>query len=44
LLFGKLAKGGRVVVSEKDDKLELEIEPPQVPRLSSRKPPLLTAD
>ena len=44
LLFGKLAKGGVVRVSAGDDGLELEIEPPQVRRLSSRKPPLLTAD
>ena len=44
LLFGKLAKGGLVRVSVRDDKLELETEPPQAPRLSSRKPPLLTAD
>ncbi len=44
LLFGKLAKGGLVRVSVKDGKLELETEPPQAPRLSSRKPPLLTAD
>jgi ATP-dependent Clp protease ATP-binding subunit ClpA len=44
LLFGKLAKGGVVRVSVKDDALQLDIEPPQAPRLSSRKPPLLTAD
>ena len=44
LLFGKLTKGGQVRVLLRDDKLELEIEPPQVRRLTSRKPPLLTAD
>ncbi len=44
LLFGKLAKGGVVKVGVKDDKIDLEItdEPPR--RLSSKKPPLLTAD
>ncbi len=44
LLFGRLAKGGVVRVTLKDDKLDLEILPPQAPRLSSKKPPLLTAD
>ena len=44
LLFGRLAKGGVVKVTLKDDKLDLEIQPPQAPRLSSKKPPLLTAD
>ncbi len=44
LLFGQLAKGGVVKVTLKDDKLDLEIQPPQAPRLSSKKPPLLTAD
>ncbi|WP_172331564.1 ATP-dependent Clp protease ATP-binding subunit ClpA [Mangrovicoccus sp. HB161399] len=44
LLFGKLAKGGTVRVAVKDDKIELESIPPQNPRLSGNKPPLLTAD
>ena len=44
LLFGKLAKGGVVKVGIKDGKLDLRLEAPESPRLSSRKPPLLTAD
>ncbi|MEY2960453.1 MAG: hypothetical protein RLZ60_283, partial [Pseudomonadota bacterium] len=44
LLFGKLTKGGVVRVLVKDDKLELEVEPPQQGRLTGNKPPLLTAD
>ena len=44
LLFGKLTKGGVVKVSVKDGELVLNLEGPDKPRLSSRKPPLLTAD
>ena len=44
LLFGKLAKGGLVRVRVEDGKLKLDIEEPGSPRLSSRKPPLLTAE
>ncbi|SHM29830.1 ATP-dependent Clp protease ATP-binding subunit ClpA [Roseovarius litoreus] len=44
LLFGKLAKGGLVQVGIKDDKIDLRIEGPDRPRLSGKKPPLLTAD
>ena len=44
LLFGKLAKGGIVKVGVKDGKIDLTIEPPEPRRLSSKKPPLLTAD
>ncbi|MFP7569690.1 ATP-dependent Clp protease ATP-binding subunit ClpA [Marivita sp. S2033] len=44
LLFGKLAKGGVVKVSVKDDKLVLDLEGPESRRLSSKKPPLLTAE
>ncbi|APZ52802.1 ATP-dependent Clp protease ATP-binding subunit ClpA [Salipiger abyssi] len=44
LLFGKLAKGGVVKVGVKDGKLSLSIEGPDKLRLSSKKPPLLTAD
>lgn len=43
LLFGKLAKGGVVKVGIKDGKLDLRVEP-ETRRLSSKKPPLLTAD
>ncbi|WP_099824546.1 ATP-dependent Clp protease ATP-binding subunit ClpA [Oceaniglobus indicus] len=44
LLFGKLAKGGVVRVGVKDGKIDLQIDPPETRRLSSKKPPLLTAD
>src|SRR6056297_699312 len=44
LLFGKLAKGGVVRVSMQDGKLLLETAGPDNPRLSSKKPPLLTAE
>ncbi len=44
LLFGKLLKGGVVKVGIKDGKIDLRIEPPETRRLSSKKPPLLTAD
>lgn len=44
LLFGKLAKGGVVKVGAKDGKIDIQIEPIAAPRLSSKKPPLLTAD
>jgi ATP-dependent Clp protease ATP-binding subunit ClpA len=44
LLFGKLTKGGVVRVSLKDDKLDLTVEEPEKPRITSKKPPLLTAD
>jgi ATP-dependent Clp protease ATP-binding subunit ClpA len=44
LLFGKLAKGGVVRVSVKDGELHLDIQEPGSPRLSSKKPPLLTAE
>ncbi len=44
LLFGKLAKGGVVRVGVKDGKLDLRIEEPGAPRLSTRRPPLLTAE
>ena len=44
LLFGKLAKGGNVKVGLKDGKIDLRIEEPQKPRISSKKPPLLTAE
>ena len=44
LWFGDLAKGGLVKVGIKDGKIDLRIEPPETRRLSSKKPPLLTAD
>ncbi|MBN8185217.1 ATP-dependent Clp protease ATP-binding subunit ClpA [Salipiger thiooxidans] len=44
LLFGKLQKGGVVKVGVKDGKLSLSVEGPDKLRLSSKKPPLLTAD
>jgi ATP-dependent Clp protease ATP-binding subunit ClpA len=44
LLFGKLAKGGVVKVEAKDGKIDIQVEPIAAPRLSSKKPPLLTAD
>ena len=44
LLFGKLTKGGIVKVGVKGDALELRYESPAQPRLTSNKPPLLTAD
>ncbi len=44
LLFGKLLKGGIVKVGVKDGKLDLRFDPPETRRLSSKKPPLLTAD
>lgn len=44
LLFGRLTKGGLVRVNIKDNKIDLEILPPDHPRLSEEKTPLLTAD
>jgi ATP-dependent Clp protease ATP-binding subunit ClpA len=44
LLFGKLVKGGIVTVGIKDDAINLIVEEPQARRLSSKKPPLLTAE
>ncbi|MBU2980966.1 ATP-dependent Clp protease ATP-binding subunit ClpA [Lentibacter algarum] len=45
LLFGKLAKGGLVKVGIKDGALDLRLEGPDKPRISSKKkPPLLTAE
>jgi ATP-dependent Clp protease ATP-binding subunit ClpA len=44
LLFGKLAKGGVVRVGVKDGKIDLQLEGADKPRLSGKKPPLLTAD
>ncbi len=44
LLFGKLTKGGLVKVGIKEGKLDLRIEGPAKPRISGKKPPLLTAE
>ncbi|WOI55079.1 ATP-dependent Clp protease ATP-binding subunit ClpA [Palleronia sp. LCG004] len=44
LLFGKLAKGGVVQVGVKDGQIDLRFNPPETRRLSSKKPPLLTAE
>ncbi|MEM8657150.1 MAG: ATP-dependent Clp protease ATP-binding subunit ClpA, partial [Pseudomonadota bacterium] len=44
LLFGKLSKGGVVMVAVKDGELALDIQEPGKPQLPSRKPPLLTAE
>ena len=44
LLFGALSKGGLVRVMVQDGKLDLEILPPDHPRLAGAKTPLLTAD
>ena len=43
LLFGKLSKGGLVIVSVKDNKIKLELKGPEKRRISRNKPPLLTA-
>ncbi|MFQ5565492.1 MAG: ATP-dependent Clp protease ATP-binding subunit ClpA, partial [Paracoccaceae bacterium] len=43
LLFGKLAKGGVVRVCVVGGKIALDIQPPDHPRLSQKKTPLLTA-
>jgi len=44
LLFGRLTKGGLVRVVVRDNKIELQIEEGEKPRISGSKPPLLTAD
>ena len=43
LLFGKLSKGGLVVVSVKNNKIKLDLKGPEKRRISRNKPPLLTA-
>jgi ATP-dependent Clp protease ATP-binding subunit ClpA len=44
LLFGKLAKGGIVQVMVQNDEIVLKIEPVGAPRITAKKPPLLTAE
>ena len=43
LLFGKLSKGGLVMVSVKDNKIKLDLKGPEKRRIARNKPPLLTA-
>jgi len=44
LLFGKLAKGGVVKVGVKKGEIDIVTEGPDHPRITSKKPPLLTAE
>lgn len=44
LLFGKLSKGGIVKVGIKDGKIDLRLDGPDHPRITRKKPPLLTAE
>jgi len=44
LVFGKVAKGGIVEVVIKDGMIDVRVEEAQAPRLSTKRPPLLTAD
>ncbi|MBP7241478.1 ATP-dependent Clp protease ATP-binding subunit ClpA [Amaricoccus sp.] len=44
LLFGKLTKGGLVRVTVVDGELKLAIESAEAPRITSKRPPLLTAE
>nr|WP_221384717.1 ATP-dependent Clp protease ATP-binding subunit ClpA [Sulfitobacter undariae] len=44
LLFGKLAKGGVVKIGVKKGELDIITEGPDSPRITSKKPPLLTAE
>ena len=44
LLFGKLTKGGLVLVGVQDNKIALTIAEPEKPKLAKSKPPLLTAE
>ena len=44
LLFGKLAKGGIVQVLVQNGEIVLKIEPAVAPRITAKKPPLLTAE
>ena len=43
LLFGKLSKGGLVIVRVKDNKIKVYLKGPEKRRISRNKPPLLTA-
>ncbi len=44
LLFGKLSKGGLVKVGVKNGKIDISTQGIEKPRISAKKPPLLTAD
>ncbi len=44
LLFGRLAKGGHVQVGVKNGAIDIRFEKPDMPKLSTKKPPLLTAE
>jgi ATP-dependent Clp protease ATP-binding subunit ClpA len=44
LLFGKLTKGGVVKIGVKKGELDIVCEGPDSPRLTTKKPPLLTAE
>ena len=44
LLFGRLIKGGIVRVRVEDNKITLDIQGPEAPKLTNDKPPLLMAD
>jgi ATP-dependent Clp protease ATP-binding subunit ClpA len=44
LLFGKLAKGGVVKIGVKKGELDIQVDGPDSPRLTTKKPPLLTAE
>jgi ATP-dependent Clp protease ATP-binding subunit ClpA len=44
LLFGKLTKGGVVKIGVKKGELDIVCDGPDSPRITSKKPPLLTAD
>ena len=44
LLFGKLSKGGIVKVGVKNKKIDLVVQSLEKPQISTKKPPLLTAE
>ena len=44
LLFGKLVKGGVVMVAVRDGAIVLDIQEPAKPAITKAKPPLLTAE
>ena len=44
LLFGKLSKGGVVKVNVKDKKIKITVQSLEKPQITTKKPPLLTAE
>ena len=44
LLFGKLSKGGVVKVGVKDKKINIVVQSLEKPQITTKKPPLLTAE